>query len=77
MTRGSDCPDFRAPSDPEQPTLTKKVQALLDHVRALDQTMDEARTEKIAKIKKAVDDGTYHVSAAEVARKIVDAMQEP
>jgi anti-sigma28 factor (negative regulator of flagellin synthesis) len=39
--------------------------------------MDEARMQKIAKIKKAMADGTYNVSAAEVARKIIDHMQEP
>jgi anti-sigma28 factor (negative regulator of flagellin synthesis) len=39
--------------------------------------MDEARSEKIANIKKALADGTYHVSAAEVARKILDSMREP
>jgi anti-sigma28 factor (negative regulator of flagellin synthesis) len=39
--------------------------------------MDEARLNKIEKIKKALADGTYHISAAEVARKIVDTMQEP
>jgi flagellar biosynthesis anti-sigma factor FlgM len=64
-------------SRPEEPTLTAKVQALLDHIRALDQSMDEARLNKIENIKKALADGTYHVSAAEVARKIIDTMQEP
>jgi flagellar biosynthesis anti-sigma factor FlgM len=54
-----------------------KVQALLDHIRALDQSMDEARLTKVEKIKKALADGTYHVSAAEVARKIIDCMREP
>jgi anti-sigma28 factor (negative regulator of flagellin synthesis) len=39
--------------------------------------MDEARRNKIENIKKALADGTYHVSAAEVARKILDNMQEP
>jgi anti-sigma28 factor (negative regulator of flagellin synthesis) len=39
--------------------------------------MNEARTEKIANIKKALADGTYHVSAAEVARKVIDNMREP
>jgi anti-sigma28 factor (negative regulator of flagellin synthesis) len=39
--------------------------------------MDEARREKIENIKKALADGTYHVSAAEVARKILDNIQEP
>jgi streptomycin 6-kinase len=39
--------------------------------------MDDARANKIENIKKALADGTYHVSAAEVARKILDNMQEP
>jgi flagellar biosynthesis anti-sigma factor FlgM len=43
----------------------------------LDKSTDEARREKIEKIKKALADGTYHVSAAEVARKIIDSMREP
>jgi flagellar biosynthesis anti-sigma factor FlgM len=77
MTRGPDSPAFHASSFPEEPTLTAKVRALLDHIRALDKSMDEARTEKIENIKKALADGTYHVSAAEVARKIIDSMQEP
>jgi flagellar biosynthesis anti-sigma factor FlgM len=69
--------DPRPSSDPEEPTLAAKVQAPLDHIRALDKSMDDERTEKIANIKKALTDGTYHVSAAEVARKIIDTMQEP
>ena len=77
MTRGPDSPAPRTPSSPEEPTLTAQVQALLDHIRALDKSMDEARVEKITKIKKALADGTYHVSAADVARKILDHMQEP
>ena len=77
MTRGSDDPASRSPSSPEEPTLKAQVQALLDHIRALDQSMDEARVNKIEKIKKALADGTYHVSAAEVARKIIDNMREP
>jgi anti-sigma28 factor (negative regulator of flagellin synthesis) len=77
MTRGPQSPASRASSGAEEPTLTAKVQALLDHIRTLDQSMDEARLNKIEKIKKALIDGTYHVSAAEVARKIIDAMQEP
>ena len=77
MTRGSDSHTSRAFSGPEEPTLTAKVEALLDNIRALDKSIDKARTEKIANIKKALADGTYHVSAAEVARKILDTMQEP
>jgi flagellar biosynthesis anti-sigma factor FlgM len=77
MTRGPDSPASRAPSSQGEPTLTAQVQALLDHIRALDKSMDEARVNKIENIKKALADGTYHVSAAEVARKIIDSMREP
>jgi anti-sigma28 factor (negative regulator of flagellin synthesis) len=77
MTRGPDSLASRASSDPGEPTATARMQALLDHIRDLDKPMDQARAEKIANIKKALADGTYHVSAAEVARKILDAMQDP
>jgi flagellar biosynthesis anti-sigma factor FlgM len=39
--------------------------------------IDEARREKIEKLKKAVADGTYNVSAEEVALKLIDHMLEP
>ena len=39
--------------------------------------IDEARREKIEKLKKAVADGTYNVSADEVARKLIEHMLEP
>jgi flagellar biosynthesis anti-sigma factor FlgM len=61
----------------EESTRTARIQALLDHIRALDKSMDEARRSKIENIKKALADGTYHVSAADIARKILDHMQEP
>jgi flagellar biosynthesis anti-sigma factor FlgM len=77
MTREPDSPASRAPSSPVEPTIATQVQALLDHIRALDKCMDDARVNKIENIKKALADGTYHVSAAEVARKILDNMQEP
>jgi flagellar biosynthesis anti-sigma factor FlgM len=41
------------------------------------QPTDEARREKIEKLKKAVADGTYHVSDEEVARKLMEHMLEP
>ena len=63
MNRGPYRPASRAPSSPEEPTLTAQVQALLDHIRALDKSMDDARVNKLASIKKALADGTYHVSA--------------
>jgi anti-sigma28 factor (negative regulator of flagellin synthesis) len=77
MTRGPDRPASRTSSGPEEPTPTARIEALLDHIRALDKSMDEARVNKIENIKKALADGTYHVSAAEVARKIIDCMREP
>jgi flagellar biosynthesis anti-sigma factor FlgM len=77
MTRGPDRPTSRAPSGSEEPTPTAKIQALLDQIRGLDKSMNEARRNKIENIKRAIADGTYHVSAAEVARKILDNMQEP
>jgi hypothetical protein len=46
MTRGPDSPASRVSSDPEEPTATARMQALLDHIRALDQSMDEARFEQ-------------------------------
>jgi hypothetical protein len=64
-------------SSPQDPRFAEKILALLDRIRDLDPPMDEARVQKIAKIKKAIADGTYHVSAAEVARKLIDQMREP
>jgi flagellar biosynthesis anti-sigma factor FlgM len=61
----------------EERTFTEKILALLDQIHAVDKTMDEARAAKIANIKKAIEEGTYHVSAAEVARQIIDHIDEP
>jgi flagellar biosynthesis anti-sigma factor FlgM len=77
MISGPDSPAPRTPSGPEEPTSTDRITTLLDHIRALDHSMDEARVKKIEKIKKSLADGTYHVSAAEVARKILDTIWEP
>jgi anti-sigma28 factor (negative regulator of flagellin synthesis) len=38
---------------------------------------DAERLEKISKLKKAIAGGTYHVSAAELARKLIEHMREP
>jgi len=61
----------------EEDTFAERLIALLDQIRATDQTMDEIRAAKITKIKKALVDGSYNVSAAEVAQKIIDQMDEP
>jgi anti-sigma28 factor (negative regulator of flagellin synthesis) len=42
-----------------------------------DNAIDHLRLEKIEKIKKAIADGTYRVSAEEVARKVMEHMLEP
>jgi flagellar biosynthesis anti-sigma factor FlgM len=39
--------------------------------------IDDARRKKIESLKKAVADGTYTVSAEEVARKLIEHMLEP
>jgi anti-sigma28 factor (negative regulator of flagellin synthesis) len=39
--------------------------------------IDDARREKIEKLEKAVADGTYSVSAEEVAGKLIEHMLEP
>ena len=45
---------------------------------ALDDTfIDEERRKKIAKLKQAVADGTYYVSAEELADKLIEHMLEP
>jgi anti-sigma-28 factor FlgM len=38
---------------------------------------DEARRKRIADIKKSLEDGTYHVSNEDVARKLIEHMLEP
>ncbi len=61
----------------EKLTSAETIQVLFDQIQSLDKAMTAVRMEKIARIKKALAEGTYHVSAADVARKIIDAMQEP
>lgn len=72
-----DSPTSSGSYKPDKPKLADKIPVLLDQIGALDKSMDEARIEKIANTKRALANGTYHVSAAEVARKIIDDMQEP
>jgi flagellar biosynthesis anti-sigma factor FlgM len=46
---------------------------VVDPLRAL----DDERQAKIAKLKQAVADGTYHVSAEDLADKLIQHMLEP
>jgi flagellar biosynthesis anti-sigma factor FlgM len=38
--------------------------------------VDQERLRKIAKIKQAIADGTYHVSSQDIAQKIIEHMRE-
>jgi flagellar biosynthesis anti-sigma factor FlgM len=71
----NDTESREAPDSGKQPSDSESlIQANLD---ADAQPIDEARREKIEKLKKAVADGTYNVSADEVARKLIEHMLEP
>ena len=39
--------------------------------------LDDARRDKMEKIRKAIADGTYKVSTEDVARKLIEHMLEP
>lgn len=50
----------------------------LPNQNALDDTfIDEERLKKIAKLKQAVANGTYYVSAEQLADKLLEHMLEP
>jgi anti-sigma28 factor (negative regulator of flagellin synthesis) len=48
-----------------------------DTLHVIDDLVDEERLKKIAKLKQAVADGTYHVSAEDLADKLIVHMLEP
>jgi hypothetical protein len=63
LKSGMDLPDNPSPGDP---------------LRDIgDQVPDEERRTKIAKLKQAVADGTYHVNAEDLADKLIQHMLEP
>jgi hypothetical protein len=62
LKSGMDHPDNPSPGDP---------------LRDLDDVTDEQRRTRIAKLKQAVADGTYHVSAEDLADKLIQHMLEP
>ncbi len=73
-------PDATTSASAEAPAA-EAAPALENAIRNLDKPIDnpieDARLEKIAKIKKALADGTYNVSAEELARKLIEHMLEP
>ncbi len=65
-------PDAAASASAEAPSTTAATQDDLKN-----DPIDDARLEKIANLKKALADGTYNVSAEELARKLIEHMLEP
>jgi anti-sigma28 factor (negative regulator of flagellin synthesis) len=51
--------------------------SITDRIRNLDNGTEEVRLEKIEKLRAAIADKTYYVSASDVARKFIDHMQQP
>jgi hypothetical protein len=47
----------------------------LDYIRSLDKMADQLSSEKILRLKKAVAVANYHITAGEVATKIIDHTQ--
>jgi anti-sigma28 factor (negative regulator of flagellin synthesis) len=80
----SECPREAVAPNPDasaEVPSTTAAPAPEDSVRSQDDLqndpIDEARREKIANLKKAVADGTYNVSAEELADKLIEHMLEP
>jgi anti-sigma28 factor (negative regulator of flagellin synthesis) len=65
---------FDNPRDPAEPANETETCETRSDSEPL---IDDARREKIESLKKAVADGTYTVSAEEVARKLIEHMLEP
>jgi flagellar biosynthesis anti-sigma factor FlgM len=69
-------PDDNPPASPAG-TISPQASLTSPSLARDDEALDDVRLEKIAKIKKALEDGTYHVSNEEVARKLIEHMLEP
>ncbi len=67
LKSGMDHRDNPSPGDPLVP----------DRLVLDDQVPDVERQAKIARLKQAVTDGTYHVSAEDLADKLIQHMLEP
>jgi Anti-sigma-28 factor, FlgM len=60
---GNPSPGDRRPADPPKPVD--------------DNVIDEERLKNVARLKQAVADGTYHVTAEQLADKMIEHMLEP
>ncbi len=65
------------PAEPANETTIPEAQESGKQANDSDSPIDDVRLEKVESIKKALADGTYSVSAEEVARKLIEHMLEP
>jgi anti-sigma28 factor (negative regulator of flagellin synthesis) len=71
---------FDNPRDPAEPASAAEIREGQESGKQpsdSESPIDDARREKIEKLKKAMADGTYSVSAEEVANKLIEHMLEP
>jgi anti-sigma28 factor (negative regulator of flagellin synthesis) len=61
-------------SKKDEPASEEQIQLLLERLSTMAST-DPARLEKLARIKRQIEDGTYYVSAEDLARKIIEDME--
>jgi anti-sigma28 factor (negative regulator of flagellin synthesis) len=67
----------RDPAEPANKTEVREAQESGKPPSDSEPPIDDARREKIEKLKKAVADGTYSVTAEELANKLIEHMLEP
>jgi anti-sigma28 factor (negative regulator of flagellin synthesis) len=63
------------PSIGDDPSANDRLAT--DPLQVIDNLVDEERLKKIARLKQAVADGTYRVSAEDLADKLIAHMLEP
>jgi anti-sigma28 factor (negative regulator of flagellin synthesis) len=63
------------PSTRDDPSANDRLAT--DSLHTIEDLIDEERLKKIARLKQAVADGTYHVSAEDLADKLIAHMMEP